>query len=58
MRIEYFKSNVDHLSLEKLKDDVNDFVDDLKKSGFKCVDIQIIFCGDFIIAFVKYEFCL
>lgn len=55
MQIEYFKSNANDLDLEKLKNEVNGFVNDLQEDGLECIDIQFIHIESSIIAFVKYE---
>ena len=55
MQIEYFKSGVNDLDLEILKNEVNSFVNDLREDGLECIDVQFIYDGSSIIAFVKYE---
>ncbi|CYU97368.1 Uncharacterised protein [Streptococcus suis] len=55
MQIEYFKSDVNDINLEVLKNEVNGFVNDLQEDGLECIDIQFIPVGKSIITFVKYE---
>ncbi|WP_247948408.1 hypothetical protein [Streptococcus constellatus] len=55
MQIEYFKNDANNLGLETLKNEINGFVNDLQEGGLKCIDVQFIYGGASVIAFVKYE---
>lgn len=55
MQVEYLKSGVNDLGLEILKNEINGFVNDLRKDGLECIDVQFVYGESSIIAFVKYE---
>lgn len=44
MQIEYFKTETSGIELEKFKNEVNCFINDLHEDGLKCIDVQFIYC--------------